>query len=168
VQLEVIDRGVGIEPAIAQTMFDPFETTKPDGMGMGLAVCRTILESHGGRVGRSRSTPAARASRSNFRGCPHEHGFRARAARAPGRQRSARVEVGRTPARERGHRHARQHLDRRIPRVLRRDHPRCLVLDLSMPGTRAWTCNARCTIAISTCPIVFLSVARTCLRPCAR
>jgi two-component system sensor kinase FixL len=50
VQLEVLDRGVGIAPAIAQTMFDPFETTKPDGMGMGLAVCRTIVESHGGRV----------------------------------------------------------------------------------------------------------------------
>ncbi|MUV13666.1 sensor histidine kinase [Noviluteimonas gilva] len=50
VRLEVIDRGKGIEPAIAQTMFDPFETTKPDGMGMGLAVCRTIVESHDGRV----------------------------------------------------------------------------------------------------------------------
>jgi two-component system sensor kinase FixL len=50
VQLEVVDRGHGIEPAIAQTMFDPFETTKSEGMGMGLAICRTIVESHGGRV----------------------------------------------------------------------------------------------------------------------
>ena len=50
VRVEVIDRGTGIEPAIAQTMFEPFETTKPDGMGMGLAICRTIVESHDGRV----------------------------------------------------------------------------------------------------------------------
>ncbi len=50
VRLEVVDRGHGIETAIAQTMFDPFETTKAEGMGMGLAICRTIVESHGGRV----------------------------------------------------------------------------------------------------------------------
>ena len=50
VRLEVVDHGTGIDPAIAQTMFEPFETTKPNGMGMGLAVCRTIIEAHGGHV----------------------------------------------------------------------------------------------------------------------
>ena len=50
VRVEILDLVRGIAPSILPTMFEPFETTKPDGMGMGLAVCRTIVESHGGRV----------------------------------------------------------------------------------------------------------------------
>ncbi|WP_213434827.1 MULTISPECIES: PAS domain-containing sensor histidine kinase [Lysobacteraceae] len=50
VRVDVIDHGHGIDPAILPVMFEPFETTKPGGMGMGLAVCRNIIESHGGRV----------------------------------------------------------------------------------------------------------------------
>jgi len=49
-RVEVMDHGRGIAPEIRHTMFEPFETTKPNGMGMGLAVCRTIIEAHGGHV----------------------------------------------------------------------------------------------------------------------
>ena len=50
VLVEVLDHGHGIDPDIQPVMFEPFETTKPGGMGMGLAVCRNIVESLGGRV----------------------------------------------------------------------------------------------------------------------
>jgi len=50
VRVEVLDQGRGIDPAFLPLMFEPFETTKPGGMGMGLAVCRNIVDSHGGRV----------------------------------------------------------------------------------------------------------------------
>jgi two-component system sensor kinase FixL len=46
----VADTGTGIAPEIAQQLFQPFVTSKPSGMGVGLSICRTIIESHGGRI----------------------------------------------------------------------------------------------------------------------
>lgn len=46
----VSDRGTGIEPDKAELLFKPFHTTKPNGMGMGLAISRSIIESFGGKL----------------------------------------------------------------------------------------------------------------------
>ena len=50
VLVEVRDSGVGIDPKHAHQLFNAFYTTKPSGMGMGLSICRSIIEAHGGRV----------------------------------------------------------------------------------------------------------------------
>jgi signal transduction histidine kinase len=46
----VIDRGSGIDPKLMSTIFNPFVTTKPDGVGLGLAIVSKILDEHGGRI----------------------------------------------------------------------------------------------------------------------
>jgi signal transduction histidine kinase len=55
--ITVEDSGVGIDPKDFERIFDPFYTTKSHGMGMGLSICRTIIEIHGGRLTVSRGEP---------------------------------------------------------------------------------------------------------------
>ncbi|TCK88771.1 ATP-binding protein [Paraburkholderia sp. BL9I2N2] len=55
VLVAVQDVGIGTEPEGLDRLFAAFYTTKPDGMGMGLSICRSIIEAHGGRVWASRN-----------------------------------------------------------------------------------------------------------------
>ena len=50
VEASVIDRGVGIDPAQCENIFNPFFTTKPTGTGLGLAIGAKIVGEHGGRI----------------------------------------------------------------------------------------------------------------------
>jgi two-component system sensor histidine kinase TtrS len=48
--VHVTDRGLGLDAAQRGRLFQPFFTTKPDGLGLGLPICKTIIEAHGGRL----------------------------------------------------------------------------------------------------------------------
>jgi signal transduction histidine kinase len=57
VRLGVRDTGPGLNAEALPRLFEPFYTTKPDGMGMGLSICRSIIEAHGGRLWASGCEP---------------------------------------------------------------------------------------------------------------
>jgi len=48
VEFSVADQGEGISPEVAAQLFTPFFTTRAEGMGLGLSLCRTVIEQHGG------------------------------------------------------------------------------------------------------------------------
>src|SRR5580700_3541163 len=57
VRVAVRDTGPGLRPEILPRLFEPFYTTKSEGMGMGLSICRSIIEAHGGRLWATRCEP---------------------------------------------------------------------------------------------------------------
>ena len=57
VEFAVIDQGKGISADVARQLFTPFFTTKKEGMGLGLSLCRTVIEQHGGFLGYENARP---------------------------------------------------------------------------------------------------------------
>jgi C4-dicarboxylate-specific signal transduction histidine kinase len=58
VLVAIQDAGIGMAPEFLDRLFSPFYTTKPQGMGLGLSICRSIVEAHGGRIWACRNTGA--------------------------------------------------------------------------------------------------------------
>jgi two-component system sensor kinase FixL len=50
IRVTVADSGPGLAPEVSDKLFQPFVTTKPEGMGIGLSICQTIVEAHEGRI----------------------------------------------------------------------------------------------------------------------
>ena len=57
VRVAVRDSGPGLEPGASERLFDAFYTTKPSGLGLGLSICRSIIDAHGGRLWATANSP---------------------------------------------------------------------------------------------------------------
>ncbi|MDH3701953.1 MAG: ATP-binding protein [Alphaproteobacteria bacterium] len=57
VRVDIVDSGPGLDPSIEDKIFEPFATTKSDGLGMGIAISRRIVEGAGGRLWIAKSGP---------------------------------------------------------------------------------------------------------------
>jgi C4-dicarboxylate-specific signal transduction histidine kinase len=57
VLLSVQDSGPGLAPGTIEQLFESFYTTKPDGLGLGLSICQSIIEAHGGELSASANAP---------------------------------------------------------------------------------------------------------------
>jgi len=55
--VRIVDSGPRVDPEVVKKMFQPFFTTKSSGMGMGLSICKTIVEAHGGQLTASPNDP---------------------------------------------------------------------------------------------------------------
>ncbi|MEM5432072.1 trifunctional serine/threonine-protein kinase/ATP-binding protein/sensor histidine kinase [Cupriavidus oxalaticus] len=70
VLVTVSDSGPGFEPQDAERVFAPFYTTKPTGLGMGLSICRSIIDAHGGRLWVSENLPRGAVIQFTVPACP--------------------------------------------------------------------------------------------------
>ena len=75
VEFLVTDRGPGIPEAVAQQLFTPFYTTKAEGMGLGLSLCRTVVEQHGGFLGFEPNDPQGTIFRFTLPAEPGQQSF---------------------------------------------------------------------------------------------
>jgi two-component system sensor kinase FixL len=56
-EIGVRDNGAGIAPDLRDTIFEPLSTTKEHGLGLGLSICQTIVQAHGGRIWAGSTSP---------------------------------------------------------------------------------------------------------------
>jgi len=63
VEITVQDTGCGVPPSVSERLFQPFNTSKSGGMGLGLMICQTLVEANGGRIWRVNNTPTGSAFR---------------------------------------------------------------------------------------------------------
>lgn len=73
VEMRIVDSGPGMDEATAQRIFQPFYSTKSDGMGVGLGVCRSVVELHGGRLWRTSPEGGGSAFHMALPRAPVEH-----------------------------------------------------------------------------------------------
>lgn len=57
-EISIADSGIGLPPKSVEQIFESFFSTKPDGMGIGLSICRSIIEAHGGRIWAKSGAPS--------------------------------------------------------------------------------------------------------------
>lgn len=76
VEVSVADSGGGLAPEVARNLFQPFVTTKRKGMGLGLSICRTIVEAHGGKISVDRRNGGGTVFRFTLRAADHEEAGR--------------------------------------------------------------------------------------------
>ena len=77
VEVSVADTAAGLAPEVARSLFQPFVTTKRKGMGLGLSICRTIVEAHGGKISVDRRDGGGTVFRFTLRGAAdHEEAER--------------------------------------------------------------------------------------------
>ena len=70
--MAVRDSGPGIDPAYLDRVFDAFYTTKPSGTGMGLSICRSIIDAHGGKLWAETNEPRGAVFRFTLPGAERE------------------------------------------------------------------------------------------------
>jgi C4-dicarboxylate-specific signal transduction histidine kinase len=81
--ISLADNGCGIAPNAAERLFDPLFSTRPNGMGMGLSICRSIVEAHGGRIWSSPRHPHGTVFQLSLPATPHPSAILASASATP-------------------------------------------------------------------------------------
>ena len=159
VEIAIRDAGTGLPPDRTEKVFDTFFTTKANGLGMGLAICRSIIEQHGGRIWAENNDEP----RGDLSICPSREGEQMRGGEAPGpvvfvvddelsvrealssliRSVGLRVETFAS---------AKEFLDQH-----KIDAPACLVLDVRLPDFTGLALQNALSEAANDIPIIFIT-----------